>query len=381
MTLETAQGQQPNGQQSSNESPADDLRSALEAAIEQEEASLGTVVPASTAVPPAGTEHASGEGVPGTADGQGAPADGAGTPTGTEQSGDGTRQSGQQQQPTEKWSVDHPPQSWKAAAKGTWNALPLEARTEVIRREKQITQTLGESAQARQFANQFTETVRPFEARFRAANATPLQAVDALLKADHILMTAPTAQRAEHMARLILDYGIDFKALDEALVGLSQGRPSQQSNGVASEVDRLVAQRLAPLQQFVNQQQQQALFQQQAQQQSALETIEKMAQDDINFPHFDAVRQDMADIIEINQRRGISVDLKTAYSRAVAMNSNLGGTRMTPQQQAHARAQRALGASVSVGGSPSGVPTGGKAGSTDLRGTIEAAFASVGASR
>lgn len=367
----------PNDQQQQQQPEPDDLRSALEAAIEKEETPDG--VGAAT-----GGGQPSGEAVPGEP--APTPADGAGTGTGEQQQpqpGEQQQQQpqpGEQQQP-EKWSVDRAPQSWKAAARAGWAALPLEARTEVIRRERQITQTLGESAQARQFTNQFMETVRPFEARFRAANATPLQAVDALLKADHVLMTAPTAQRAEHMARLILDYGIDFKALDEALAGMSSGRPQSQSGGVSSEVDRLVAQRLAPLQQFVNQQQQQSLAQQQAQQQTAMSKLEKMANDDVTYPHFEAVRQDMADIIEINARRGVNVDLETAYTRAVAMNPTFGSPKMTAQQQAHARAQRALNASSSVGGSPSGVPGGGKQGATDLRGTIEAAFASVGASR
>lgn len=360
-----------------NEQPADDLRSALEAAIEQEEAAPGGSPAAGAAVPPAGDEQSSGEVVPSSDGGQ-------------ETSGEHGQRAGEQQpQPgqhsTEKWSVEKAPQSWKAAAKAGWGTLPLEARTEVIRRERQITQALGESAQARQFVNQFLETVRPFEARFRSANATPLQAVDALLKADHILMTAPQPQRAEHMARLILDYGIDFKALDDALSNLSSGRGQSAAprNDFSAEVNRAVAERLAPLQQFVAQQQQMTLAQQQAQQQAqqreAIGAIEKMAQDDINFPHFEAVRQDMADIVEMNARRGVNVDLKTAYARAVAMNPSL--VAANPAQQAHARAQRALGASVSVGGSPSGVPGSGKPSSTDLRGTIEAAFATVGASR
>lgn len=367
---------QPNDQQQ----PADDIRSALEAAIEQEETSPGGGTAPVAAVPPAveGSEELSGEDIQGehaegSVSGQsgqpaepGKPADGAAAPAATE-----------------KWSVEKPPQSWKAAAKASWATLPLDARNEVIRRERQITQTLGESAQARQFTNQFLETVRPFEARIRSANATPLQAVDALLKADHLLMTAPQPQRAEHMAKLILDYGIDFKALDDALATLSSGRPRPPSDGTAAEVDRLVAQRLAPLQQFVNQQQQLTLAQQQAQQQEAMAALEKMAQDDINFPHFEAVRQDMADIIEINARRGVNVDLKTAYARATAMNPNYAAQTPNPTagQQAHARARRALSASVSVGGSPSGTPGGGRQNPSDLRGTLEAAFASVGASR
>ena len=41
-------------------------------------------------------------------------------------------------------------------------------------------------------------------------------------------------------------------------------------------------------------------------------TVERMAQDPA-FPHFEAVRQDMADVIDISAKRGVYLTLEQAY--------------------------------------------------------------------
>lgn len=274
--------------------------------------------------------------------------------------------------------VETAPKSWKAPARAAWDKLPPEVRQEVARREREMTRAFGENSQARELHKNFTETVRPFEARLRAVGMNPVEAVGELLKADYVLSTAPTFQRAQFMAKLIKDYGVDIKALDAALAG--EGPPDP----VASRVEQMLAERLTPLQQFIAQQQQYAQQQERMVQEQASVTIEQMASD-ARFPHFEDLREDMADVIELNARRGVYLSPEQAYTRALAMNPELGAQVVAQQQaaaqrqqaqQLNSRAQRALNASSSVAGSPSGTPVpGGSSGS--LREDIEAAFSQV----
>ena len=106
-----------------------------------------------------------------------------------------------------------------------------------------------------------------------------------------------------------------------------------------------------------------------------------MAQDP-QYPHFEQVRDSMADIVEIMANRGQHITIEAAYNRAVAMDPVLGqelATKAAAQAQVtkaalhNGKAQRALQASVSVGGAPSGT-TAGALSANDRRATIEAAF-------
>ena len=95
--------------------------------------------------------------------------------------------------------------------------MPPDVRQEIVRRERETTKVLGETAQARQLAGQFMQAVQPYQARLQSAGAHPIAAVQELLKADYILSSAPQNQRAAFMAKLISDYGIDVRELDTAL--------------------------------------------------------------------------------------------------------------------------------------------------------------------
>lgn len=268
------------------------------------------------------------------------------------------------------------PKSWKAATRVHWAAIPKEAREEIHKRDREVFRIFGESANARKFQSDMADVVRPYEGRIRSSGNTPIQAIRNLLDYDYALATAPPTRRAQLAAQLIKDYGIDIRELDAALSG--QGPP----NPVAAEVERLVDERLAPFRQYVTAQQQREQMQNQGYATEATQIVENMAADTAKFPHFEQVRDDMADLVEIAGNRGLYLSAEQAYTRAVAMNPELGA-QVVAQQQAeaqhrtaqtqHARAQRALNASSSVAGAPTGTPgAGGSAAS--LRDTIESAF-------
>lgn len=205
----------------------------------------------------------------------------------------------------------------------------------------------------------------------RALNVTPLQAVGELLKADYALSTAPPTQKAQFMAKLIKDYGVDIAELDSALAG-------QQADPTTSRVEQLFQQQLAPVQQFMQQQQQTLEAERQAREQAAIAEIQQMANDHVKYPYFETVRNDMADLIDLNARRGIQLSLADAYAKAVQINPETAPLVRTQTKQVQVqnnRAQKAIQASASVKGAPAGSPT--TKGSDSLRDTIEAAFAQV----
>jgi hypothetical protein len=277
--------------------------------------------------------------------------------------------------------VEPVPKAWKPAAQKAWETLPPEVKAEVTRREREVTKVFGETNVMREQVKQFGELIRPFEARIQSVGFTPLQAVHELLKADHILVTAPSTQRAKFMAQLIKEYGVDIRELDNALAGQAPVDP------VKSQLETMLAEKLSPLQSFLAQQQQIARQQDTQIQQDALATIDSMAQDQAKYPHFEQVRADMADVIEMNAKRQVYLTPEQAYQRAVAMNPEWGaqavaqqqaGQRLSQAQAQNARAQKALNATASVSGAPGGSPVrGGSQADMTLRDTIEAAFSQV----
>lgn len=271
-------------------------------------------------------------------------------------------------------SIDHPPKSWKAGPRERWASLDPEIRGEIHRRERESARAIGEGAPARKFVDQFRETVAPFASRYQGSGATPLQIFQNLMRADTILATAPMAQRAEFMAKLIQDYGIDIEALDTALSG---GDPKQEPLSI---VESLIEKKLEPLAQYVQTTRQREEQAQQRELSAQERVINEMADDVEKYPHFQLVSQDMADIMEMNARRRIYLSPEEAYKRAVAGNpeaqkAEQGLVGRQRAQVAHDAATRSLGASLSVSGAPAGLKQ--QVTPEDLRGTIEAAWAAA----
>lgn len=277
--------------------------------------------------------------------------------------------------PEPEFSVDKAPQSWRAPQKAKWANLDPDVRQEIVRRERETTRVLGETANARSIAAQFADVVTPFRARLQSLGAQPFEAVQQLLQSDHILATAPKVQRAAFMAKLIKDYDIDILELDNALAGKEPVDPA------SDQLQKLLQQQLAPLQNYIAQQQQREQQREQRSSQQVAQTVAQMAANP-EYPHFEDLREDMADIIDLANKRGVVLTLEQAYSRAVAMNPEVSAVvanqksveaKAAAAKASNARAQRALAASVSVNGSPSYTPTGAPAGG-DRRAAIAAAF-------
>jgi hypothetical protein len=272
--------------------------------------------------------------------------------------------------------VDRAPASWKKEAKGSWAELPLQVRQEVYKREMEVERVLKETAPIRQQIQEIQQVVSPFMARIQSAGVTPVQAMQELFRADFVLATGTPQSKAQMMAKLVKDYGVSIEDLDAAIVAGMQGQQQPQQQGfdpnyVNQLVQQQLQQALAPIYQE-RQQKEQAVAQQ------AVSTVEQMSLDP-QYPYFDEVREEMADLIEVASRRGIALSLEDAYTKAVSINPGVSGQQsrqamMTQANQQHQQAQRARNAASSVSGAPASGGANAFAGDGSLRGSIEAAF-------
>jgi len=362
----------------------DDRRAAIEAAFaEAEEVSNEVASQASTTAPVA---DQGGETAEGNDEGQN---EGSETEGGLDNTGgedgvkDNTATLKDGEQEPAQVAADRPPASWRAPQKAKWASIDPEVKQEIVRREKDVTRVLSETAQARQTVAQLNQVIQPFQARLQALNAHPLAAVQELLKADYVLATGQKNQKAQLIAKLIKDYDVDVQELDGVLAGIQSSL-----DPVTNTVEQMLQQRLAPFNQYLQQVRQQEQLREQAQNQQIAETVQSM-ENNPKFPYFDAVREDMGDIIDLAAKKGLYLSLEQAYSRAIAMNPEVSAQMAAKQQEearkaaakaSNAKAQRALKASKSVGGAPTPVAAGASS-ANDRRATIAAAFDAVGGSR
>lgn len=261
--------------------------------------------------------------------------------------------------PTPEVKVPKAPQSWKAVAREEWAKAPPAIREEVLRREAEIQRVMQESADSRQGFQRVKEAIQPFEQMIRAEGGEPIQAIQGLLQTAYALRTAPPQHKAQMIANMVRSFlpgkeGLEL--LDAALTpGAHQPQVAHQPVPQQPMLDPRVDQMLA---------QQRAAAQQRAQAQLAEVQGEEF---------FEDVREDMADIIEAHRKRGVDIDLRSAYNRAIRVNPDVA--KVIEQREAAQRAtsngatQRKAAAS-SVRSTPAASPVVG--GEKDLREIIRA---------
>jgi flagellar biosynthesis/type III secretory pathway chaperone len=257
------------------------------------------------------------------------------------------------------------PESWKPVAREHWAKLPAEVQQEVARREKEITQTLQQTAQQRKLAEHFTESVRPFEAMIRAENRDPVTAASELFATAAMLRMGSPVQKAQLVANMVKNFGIPIDALDAALVG-------EQIPDEDSKLARLIDQRLQPVNQFINEVQ--TLKQRRTETVSTeVQTeIEAFANDPAN-EFFADLRDTMADLMEVASKNGRRLTLRDAYDRAVLLTPDV---KAVVDSRKAATVAKKKEASASLPQTPPPQGGTGKEAAT-LRADIENAFASV----
>ncbi len=216
-----------------------------------------------------------------------------------------------------KPTTDRAPQSWKPAAREHWDKIPAEVRAEIARVDKEIQKHLYQNAEARKFADGFQQTVAPFAHLIQAEGSTPLAAVKNLMTTAAGLRAGNAGQKAKIVAEIIQSYGVDIATLDSVLSGQApQGGAPAQGGGVAPEVMQM----LKPVYSFMQEIQQTRQEREKEVQQRAAEQIEALS---TQLPFFEDMREDMADILEVAAKRGVTLTPEQAYERALQYNPEI----------------------------------------------------------
>lgn len=249
------------------------------------------------------------------------------------------------------------PVSWRPDIREKFGALPKEVQEEVFRREREITTTMEQTAQARNYAQSLSQVISPYEAMIRAEGGNHVTAVDALLKTAYHLRTANPQTKAMMVAQMIMQHGVDVNLLDQAMSVQLQGRQQAPQN---DPMMQYIQQQLQPVQQFVSQLQnrQQQLSVEQGHQ--VVNELETFAADPKN-EYFHDVKGIMADFLDSASAQGQKMSLQDAYTRATLAHPTISQTVMNrqisaraAQQTAATRRARNASASLPSGGAPAG---------------------------
>jgi hypothetical protein len=276
--------------------------------------------------------------------------------------------------PEQARPIDRAPQGWTPAEREKWSMLPDEIKARVTQREREINHKLTETAEARKFAEAVNQAVSPYMAMIQSEGGTPVTAIASLFQTAGALRTAPPQQKAQLVAQLVKQFGIDVTMLDQALVG--QG---PQVDPIEERINQRVNQAIAPMQQRYQQMEMQQQQEMQAQNQVAIDRVENFIN---SQPYGDVVRADMADIMDYATKRGIQMSLEQCYQRACELHPQIsalvGRQQQTQQlQQSTNAAQAARNRAVSVSGSPAGGGMAQEQGADDIRSAIESSLAQM----
>jgi len=205
------------------------------------------------------------------------------------------------------------PTTWKKEYVEVWNKMqegkPLDkaefAKFAEYANQRESEYKKGVSAYKAEADNarQLTEAIGQFAPELQAQNIHPVAWINNLGRAHMILSKAPYQEKVQMFHRLAQDYGIQ---LNQDAVQM----PEQQY------VDPYQQQLMQQLQATQQQVQQLSAIREQEENARLTQEISRVSSDKERFPHFEMVREDMAQLLE----RGLAPNLETAYAKAVRMN-------------------------------------------------------------
>jgi hypothetical protein len=151
-------------------------------------------------------------------------------------------------------------------------------------------------------AKSYENAIAPYAQDLQRRGIQPTQYIENLVRAEQILSNAPYEQKVQVFQKLAADYGIQLNG-----------------NGQATQLDPYTQQLMNQLN-MVNQEVSsiKGRFAQE-ENQRLMGEIERVRSNVEQFPHFDVVREEMAQLLEL----GKAQDLETAYKKAVRMNDDV----------------------------------------------------------
>jgi len=239
-----------------------------------------------------------------------------------------------------------PPKGLSLEAREAWADVPDAVKSEIAKREQDYSNGIQQYANNAKRAEAMDQTLRPYQ-QFFQVNGGAGQTIEGLLQTGSVLQMGTPQQKAQTVANIIKQFGVDITALDGMLVGAPVSKEMQAQQ----QVQDMVNQQLQPIQQQLQQYQQREMQEQQAMQAEMGNTIQQFANDPANEFYSD-VQGDMADIMDMAAARGQKLGLKEAYDKACLMHPTI--SQITQNRQAQAAVQQKRQAASSIYGGPGG---------------------------
>lgn len=269
---------------------------------------------------------------------------------------------------TEAERIAKAPASWSPALREHWDGIPEDVKKHMHKREMEMYQGLEKAKENRKLGDRFKQVVDSFQPVLAAEGVQdPVDGVKNLIGTVSTLRMGSPQQKAQLMAGLIQTYAIDLNMLDTVLAGNINPQQQPQGNQTDPNIEHIIDQRMAPINQYLQNIQQQQAMQYQKQQ-------EQVNGEVANFGHdkefFNDVREDMADLIEAAAARGRELSLEDAYEAACQMNPEIRQVKSSRLNTTTMSSKR--NAASSISGRQGGAPAANNP--TDIRGALSAAW-------
>ena len=202
------------------------------------------------------------------------------------------------------WKKDLLP-LWDKIAKGE-QLTPEESKKHLEylnQRENEFKKGVSVYKAEAERAKALEEAINPFVPELQAQGIHPAAWLSNLGRAHMILTKAPYDQKVQMFHRLAQDYGVNLNQINEpvAPVDAYTQQLMQQLYQVNQEVSTIKTRY------------------EMEEQQRLTDEIERVRSDRERFPHFDMVREEMAQLLEF----GKASDLESAYAKAVRLNDEV----------------------------------------------------------
>ena len=202
------------------------------------------------------------------------------------------------------WKKDLLP-LWDKIAKGE-TLTPEESKKHLEylnQRENEFKKGVSVYKAEAERAKALEEAINPFVPELQAQGIHPAAWISNLGRAHMILTKAPYDQKVQMFHRLAQDYGVNLN---------TESQPAAPTDAYTQQLMQQLYQ--------VNQEVStiKSRFEMEEQQRLTNE-IERVRSDRERFPHFDMVREEMAQLLEL----GKAQDLETAYTKAVRLNDEV----------------------------------------------------------
>jgi hypothetical protein len=267
----------------------------------------------------------------------------------------------------QKAEVSTAPVGLPPEAREAWNDTPPAMQKAIAQREREFNVGIQRYAEGAKRAEGMDKALEPYQ-QYLSMNGGNSH-IGTLLQTGAGLQMGSPIQKAQTVANLIKQYGVDIGTLDGMLVGEGAPPAAQQQN----DVQEAVTAAMAPYQQFMGSMQKQQENEQQQAQQNVTSSVEAFASNPAN-EFYNDVKMDMADLMDMAANQGRDLSMEDAYKKACHINEGISTIIASRRSATEIAGKRKAAASIT--GGPGG--PGGLSQSTNIRGAIEDAWDNVG---